>query len=290
MLQTLTSNQIPLDLFYKFNAIKFHDDIHKYYYNGENFISVTTILHKFEEEFDVHHWSEVKSFEYDIPQLDIMEMWNAWNLKSTIKGSAIHNYAELKYNNKVFKFTQADVDLKLGEKYKKILVDYPVIYKDKVDSGLISKMEGYTIMEEYEQVKKFVDKFYEDTFEILIPVKAEFIVYDIAWKIAGMLDMLFWNTKYQCFQIWDWKTNKEFTMRNDFNKKLKPPFNKLDECHFEKYSLQLSTYKTIIERNTDIKINGLYVVHLNEKNPTYKWIKCNDYSSEMTNFLQKRIF
>ncbi len=102
--------------------------------------------------------------------------------------------------------------------------------------------------------------------------------------------MLFWNTKYNCFQIWDWKTNKEFTIVNDFNKKLKPPFNKLHESHLEKYSLQLSTYKAIIERNVNIKIEGLYVVHLNEKNPNYKVIKCRDYSEEVSDYMKKRYF
>lgn len=280
----ITNEQIPSELFYAFNGLKFHDDVHKYYHNDKNLISVTTLLHKFEEQFDSLYWSEVKGFEYDMPQLDVLEMWNAWNLKSTIKGRAIHNYAELLFNNKIYKFSNEIIDRELGSKYLRILQDYPELYKDKN----IPKMEGYTIMEEYLKVKTFVDNFYRDTFNKLIPIKTELVVYDLDWEIAGMLDILFWNVKKQAIQIWDWKTNKEFEMKNDFKKKLLHPFIKHDACHFEIYSLQLSTYKAIIEKNVNVKIDGLFVVHLNEKNDNYKVIECKDYSDSMGRFLTMR--
>lgn len=270
---------IPLDINYKFNGIKFHDDIHKYYLGDKNLISVTTMLHKYVEPFDEEFWSEKKALDYDMDQRDIVDMWRAWNLKSTVKGSAIHNYAELKYNNKVFKFTQADIDLKITGRYADILKMYPIIYKEKIDLGIIEKMEGYTILEEYNTVKQYVDKFYLDSYNILIPVKTEFVVYDEEWSLAGMMDIVFWNVKMQCFQIWDWKTNKEFQKeQGKFNKKLKFPLSKFYDTHFNLYSLQLSAYKSIIMRNTSIKIEGMYVVWFNEVNPTYEVIKLNDYS------------
>lgn len=276
---------VPSELFYKFDAIKFHDDIHKYYVGDRNYISVTTLLHKFEEEFDDVYWAEIKALEYGMDQFEVLDMWNAWNQKSTVKGSAIHNYAELKFNNKIFKITQEDIDRKLGAKYVEILKTYPEIHAGKVQAGIIPKMEGYTIMEEYNTVKGYVDNFYNDVFGKLIPIKTEFVVYDAVWGLAGMMDILFWNVKKKCFQIWDWKTNKEFTLANDFNKKLKPPLNDLDECHLNIYSLQLSAYKCILMRNTPIVINGMYVVHFNEKNDNYKIIECKDYSEKINNLM-----
>lgn len=276
---------IPADLFYKFDAIKFHDDIHKYYLGDRNLISVTTLLHKFEEPFDESYWSEVKSYEYDMTQQDIIDMWNAWNLKSTVKGSAIHNYAELKFNNKVFKFTQEDIDKKLGAKNIEILKTYPIIHADKVASGIIPKMEGYTIMEEYNIVKGYVDNFYKISFGKLIPIKTEFVCYDEAWGLAGMMDIIFWNVTKQRFEIWDWKTNKEFEMTNEFNHKFKPPLHGLLSCHQNMYSLQLSAYKCILERNTGIKIGGMYVVHFNEKNDNFRVIPCYDFSEKINNLM-----
>ena len=55
---------IPTDLLYKFNGIKFHDDIHKYYLGDKNLISVTTLLHEYQEPFNEQYWSEIKAVEY----------------------------------------------------------------------------------------------------------------------------------------------------------------------------------------------------------------------------------
>lgn len=266
------------DLFHKFNKIKFHDDIHKYYVGDKNLISVTTILHKYQEPFDQYYWSEIKAQEYGLTQQEVIDMWAAWNVKSTTKGSLVHNYAELKFNNKVFAYSQDFVDKRLGKKNTEILKTYPILLEDKIKSNVISKMEYYTIKEEYSKVIKFVDKFYEDTFQKLIPIKTEFIVYDELWGLSGMMDIIFWNVKKKCFQIWDWKTNKDFTTKNEFNKMLKYPLFKLEDTHFNIYSLQLSAYKAIVERNTDIKIEGLYTVWLNEVNDNYKIFECEDHS------------
>jgi len=54
---------------------------------------------------------------------------------------------------------------------------------------------------------------------------------------------------------------------------------------FSTYSLQLSTYKYIIEHETDLKIKDCYIVWFNEKNDTYKLIKCADYRKEVENML-----
>jgi hypothetical protein len=145
-----------------------------------------------------------------------------------------------------------------------------------------------TVAEEFHIVKRYVDNFYRDSYEKLIPIKTEFIVYDREWELAGMMDILFWNVTKQCFQIWDWKTNKELNMVAKFRgKKLKSVVSFLDECEFELYSLQLSAYKQVIERNTSIKIDGCYIVWFNEVNENYKIIKCNDYVNEINMIMSK---
>lgn len=274
---------IPSDLFSKFNGIKFHDDVHKYYVGDKNLISMTTVLHKFQKTFDNQYWSEIKAGDFGMTQQQVTDMWRAWNVKSTVKGSAVHNYAELKYNNKVYTYSQENSDRLLGEQNVEILKTYPVIYKDKVADGTMKKMEGYTIQEEFNIVKGYVDNFYNDTFNKLIPIKTEYIVYDEEWALAGMMDIIFWNVKKQCFQIWDYKTNKDFTFKSEFNPPtmLKFPLHKLEDTHMNIYSLQLSGYKTIIERNCNIKIEGMYVVWLNEINDNYKIFECIDYSESI---------
>lgn len=263
---------VPMELFVNFNGVKFYDDVHKYYVNNKNFISVTTVLHKYKEEFDTEFWSFQKKDELGLTQDEVKDYWTALNVKSQLKGSAIHNYAELLFNNKIYKFNNESILEKLGKRNIEIL----------------TRMGEKTIEEEFNQVKVFVDNFYRDTYEKLIPIKTEFVVFDMEWELAGMMDILFWNVKKQCFQIWDWKTNKELNMVSKFRgKKLKSIVSFLDECEFEVYSLQLSAYKRIIERNTSITIDGMYIVWFNEVNDNYKIIQCNDYSTEINMIMSK---
>ncbi len=256
---------VPPELFYKFDKLKFHDDIHKYYLGEKNLISVTTVLHMYEEEFDSQYWSEVKSIELKMTQQEVLDMWEAGNEKSKIKGSIIHNYAELLYNNKVYKYSQDIVDNYLGEKH----------------IATLKKHNNFTIKEEFDIVKQYVDNFYNDSFNKLIPIKTEYVVYDEEWALAGMMDILFWNVKKQCFQIWDYKTNKELSKSSKYSKRLKFPFHALDECEYNIYCLQLSTYKSILERNINIKIDGMYLIWLNETNPNYQIIECQDLSPKI---------
>jgi hypothetical protein len=52
----------------------------------------------------------------------------------------------------------------------------------------------------------------------------------------------------------------------------------MDDCEFNTYSLQLSIYKEIIERNTNLKLGSCHLVWFNEENDNYKVINCEDYS------------
>ena len=63
------------------------------------------------------------------------------------------------------------------------------------------------------------------------------------------------------------------------------PVSHLDECEFSTYSLQLSLYRYIIEYETNLKIKDCFIVWFNEKNDTYKLIKCADYRKEIIDML-----
>lgn len=268
-----TGVPIPMELFTRFNSIKFHDDIHKYYLGDKNLISVTTVLHKYQPEFDSYYWSNIKKDELKMTQEEVLAYWKALNIKSQVKGSAIHNYAELLFNNKVYKYDNDRAMTLLGSENLEILM----------------KTGEHKIEEEFKVVKGYVDNFYNDSFGKLIPVKTEFVVFDMEWELAGMMDILFWNVKKQCFQIWDWKTNKELNKTSKYKQRLKKALCHLQDCEFEIYSLQLSTYKRILERNTSIKIEGCFIVWFNECNENYQIIQCNDYSDEI-NMIMSKLF
>lgn len=255
------SIQIPSELFTAFNDVTFYDEPHKYYHKKNELISVTTLIHKYQEEFNEIYWSEYKSNELNISPFEIKRAWSFINRKGTIKGSAIHNYAE---------------NLFLNKKY-----EYP---KD-----LILNEFGFDpILKEYEITKKHVDNFYFNAQNKLIPIKTEFVLYDIENLVGGMLDMLFYNVKSKEFQIWDYKTNKNFTQFNKNGNKLLYELDILDDCDLNIYSLQLGIYKYIIEKYIPIKLGKSYLAWFSHNNDNYKVIECKDLSYYVNIIMNKR--
>lgn len=80
--------------------------------------------------------------------------------------------------------------------------------------------------------------------------------------IAGTVDaLLLSNDGHRLSHVWDWKTGKEFKTENRFQNLL-PPFEDLPDSDLSAYSLQLSLYRLIIERNTSLEVGDCYIAHL----------------------------
>ncbi len=230
---------VEAELFTKFKNITYFDVPHKYYYKDKQFTSVTTLLHKYQEPFNEEYWLEQKSMEFGVPQFKIKRAWDFINKKGTMKGSAIHDYAENSLWNKVF------------------------FYPEKT---FIDEFGFDPIKYEYDITKKHVDNFIKVSRGKLIPIRTEMVMYDVDTMIAGMADLIFYNVRDKEYQIWDWKTNKAFTEYNERGYKLLDSLNMLDDCDLEIYSLQLAAYKYIIEKNTSIKFGKSFLVWVSHNN------------------------
>jgi hypothetical protein len=239
---------IPSEIFTAFNNITFYDEPHKYFLDNQELISVTTLIHKYQEEFNEDYWSNYKGEQFNISQKEILRAWKFINDKGVIKGSATHDYAQNLFENKKF--------------------EYP---KD-----MILKKFGFDpVINEYNITKKHVDKFYNDVHGKLIPIRTEYVVYDKESMIGGMLDILFYNVKMKEFQIWDWKSNKDFTFEMK-SRHLLEDLYMLEDCDLEIYSLQLEMYKQIIEKNIPIKLGKSYIVWFSHNNDSYQIIDTKD--------------
>lgn len=244
----------PAELFYKFNDLKYFDQPHKYFIDDQPLTSVTTIIHKYEEPFDADKWSQIKGDEYGVTANDVKFAWKFINERATTKGSAIHDYTENLFLNKIFPYPKEEIEERFG--YDPVL-------------------------DEYTETKKHVDNFYKKIKDVLIPIKPELVVYDKEFLVAGMVDMLFYNLKSKMFEIWDWKTNSADDAFNEVEKNkryLEHPLYLLQNTAIDIYSLQLSTYKYIIEKNINIKLGNSYIVWFSHKNSDYEVMKCHDYT------------
>lgn len=240
-----------------FNNIKYYDEPHTYYMGDKKMTSATQLIGKFKQKFDSDFWSKKKADERGITKDEILKEWKYKADFSCEKGSAFHEYVENFLTNKLFPFPEYKITEALGSTENMLEC-----------KGAVDKL-----------IKMF-DGFYEKSFGRLIPVRAEVVVGDKEWGITGMIDQLFFNEKSKKLEIWDWKTNKAIKKENKWQQ-FKEPLNHLDVCELNTYSLQLSFYKLIVERNTELEIGDCYIVWFNEKNETYQIIKCYDFREEI---------
>lgn len=235
-----------LELHKAFSHIKYYDEKHQYFdtRNGKQLISVTTWLKQFQQEFKSDYWSKKKATERGISQEEMLSEWTNLKNYGTSRGSYVHLLAEHLSNGKYFKYDIPPQIVEMG-------------WEDKFN-------EEISILGK--QVENFIAT------EKPIVIKNELILGNE--NIAGQCDLLCsMNDKVSLI---DYKTDKSIDFTNKYQK-LKHPFNTLDDCNMSKYQLQLSTYKRLLESNTSIRIEQMFIVHFNKDNDNYKMYPITEY-------------
>ena len=99
----------------------------------------------------------------------------------------------------------------------------------------------------------------------------EIKIYSEELQIAGTIDLIIYNKKHNKIYLIDWKTNVEIK-KNGYNTGIKFPTNNTIDCSYNKYQLQLSLYKYILEKFYNASVAGLYIAHLTDKK--YNIMEC----------------
>lgn len=260
---------IICELYTKFNDITFEEGPHKYYDsdgNKEKYMSGSRFSSQFlRDPFEnkKEMMAEKKAKDLGKTKEEVLKMWEHNNTFACNMGTDVHLAAELSWQHKLY-----DID---------------------------KNVEHY---DTFMKMREKYYKFYNDAKDLLIPIKNELVVYDKELKICGTIDFLCYRPADNSFLILDWKTNNKLT-RNSFkhyNKETKrweptmmlAPFDDLEECHLSEYSMQLSLYKLILERNTSIKISELILVHMDPNLEYPEIIPCIDLSDRILEYLKKQ--
>lgn len=252
----------------KFNHIEYYDEPHIYKINGERIeTSGTGFVHLYTNEFDSKKYAPGSAKKAGCSVDEILAQWAFVNKFSTIKGTLVHNFNENLWWNKVFPYNP--------------MLAHQASFTQEEEANLIERYTALTLMSR---------KFYNDTKDSLIPIVSELVIGDqslpiydpiteelIKMGVCGMVDKIFWSKRKQCYLIGDWKTNKEIQYVSKYGKKMKGKLSFMQDCNYEHYCLQLNLYKFIIERMTNIKIGGMFLVWLFEENESYQVINCTDY-------------
>lgn len=138
---------------------------------------------------------------------------------------------------------------------------------------------------EFEYFMRFVADFPE-----LKPYRTEWTVYYEELKLSGSIDMVFENPD-GTLQIYDWKRCQEIVYENGFRQMaLTPCISHLPDTNYWHYTLQLNTYKKILEEKYGKTVTALYLICLHPDNPlqTYERIPVKILTKEMDDLFEYR--
>jgi hypothetical protein len=245
-----------------FKGVEFHEKQHFYTLNNYRFgISATSLIETYAQEFDSNSISQMVANKRGISQQEVLNEWKKENEFSCIKGSCIHLKAQ---------------SLWMKENYE---IDYNII-DDTIDKDRLKK--------EYDIMSKQAINFYDDYKDMYDMIQDEFIVWSKEFDIAGSIDGIMYNKYTQQCCILDFKSNKNLQFESKYHKKMKVPLHKLDDVNGQHYYIQLSIYKYLIEKYTNIKIDELFIVYFNINAKNYEIISIPYLKDEVEKILEWR--
>jgi ATP-dependent exoDNAse (exonuclease V) beta subunit len=121
------------------------------------------------------------------------------------------------------------------------------------------------------------------------PYRTEWMIYDEDIKISGSIDMVYENDD-GTLSIYDWKRCKQITKVNQYNKfAITKEICDMPDSNFWHYSLQLNTYKAILEAKYNKRIRDMFLVQLHPEadEGNYALYPVPDLSITVTELLSK---
>lgn len=258
---------------YKNTYLYFDEGPHRYTdTNGNEYISVTTIIGNYVPKFDAKYWARKKAKEQGVSEKEILRQWDKIKNEACDRGTITHNGIENAIKD-VSKFKEAIKYLQQIEGGRCItLADIPALTPVPLDVDKFIEATENKYPEIYRVFQFYTDKGYT--------IYSEIGVFDPTLLISGTIDIFCYRPTD--FVILDWKTNRgglqfesgyfkkdKTTIPNQLtnewvrkSEKMLPPLNHLDECNGSHYTMQLSIYARLAERILEIPCTGLGLCHI----------------------------
>ena len=229
------------------------------------YTSVTTLIGKYEQEFDKEFVSKYKALE----RLVSKDIWKKE------KGGIWKNHKIPKDFLEVYNIDEKE----LNKVQQDILDEWDKINKESCERGtkIHSAIEnafykaGNSVnLSRFGIGGKFQCKKDYSELNLEYGVYPEYLIYydndKIGLHIAGQIDLLIKDGND--IILGDHKTNKKLDFKSFYDsgtrstKKMKYPLTNLDDCNFNAYQLQLSTYAWILQKlNPNFNIKRLFINH-----------------------------
>lgn len=278
--------------------IAFSEPTHTYFDINDlskQYTSVTTLIHKFTTPFCSEFWSAYKALE----KLLTKDEW-AIEKKSLLNTK--------KFDNAILEAHNIDIDT-FNKEQQAILDTWQEENKRSCERG--TKIHANLENSMYKQ-KKNIDltKFQVGGKFECIKDKTELDLengvypeYLISWDspsgklhVAGQIDLI--AKQGNCITILDWKSNKKIETKSFFDPKthksirMQFPLGTLDDCNYNHYCLQLSTYAYMVtQKHPEFIIDDLVLVHFdhNDNMTVYHLPYLRDEVILMLNYYEKQV-
>jgi hypothetical protein len=229
------------------------------------YTSVTTLIGKYEPEFDKDFVSKYKAIERILSPADWKKekggLWKSHKIPSDFL--EVYNISESEFNK-----VQQDI-LDEWEKINKESCERGTKIHSKLENSFYDAGSNITL-KKFGIGGKFECKKNYNELDLEYGIYPEYLIYydnpKLDLHIAGQIDLLVKNGNE--IHIIDHKTNKKIDLKGFYNsssrttEKLKYPLTSLDNCNFNVYQLQLSTYAWMLQKiNPEFVIKSLTLNH-----------------------------
>lgn len=252
--------------------VAFNDEFHAYFDvtdSSKKYISVTTLIHKFTQEFDATFWSAYKALEKLIPadswKIEKKSLLNSKKFDKAILD--LYNISENDFNK-----VQQDI-LDTWEKEKNDACERGTKIHLELENSFYKGGDNISLQKFGIGGKFTCKKDYSDL-DLEYGVYPEYLIYresdDGILLLAGQVDLIIKSGNE--ITIVDHKSNKKIDQKSGYNtstrstSKMKYPLNNLDDCNFYHYTMQLSTYAWMLQKiNPNFIIKDLILNHYDHK-------------------------
>ena len=253
----MTKEEYLKELNKAFGDFKFFEQDHHYEYKGQRVgMSVTRLIEEYTNEFDAQAVAEKVALKENKSVQEVLDQWEYKNKFACEKGSTCHEYAQSLWN---------------GEEWKVKLFDNSEEYRKAVAKIMYQ-----------------ANDFCQDYINRLEHLADEYVIGSEEYDIASAIDHLFINKLTGGLVLVDYKTNSDIHKNEKYAKNMKVPLSHLKDFTLNHYYIQLSIYKYIVEKYTNLKIEEMFIVYFSENIENYEIIEIPYLKDEVEKILENR--
>lgn len=253
----MTREEYLQELNKAFGDFKFFEEDHHYEYKGQRVgISVTRLIEEYTNEFDSQAIAEKVAIRDNKSVQEVLDEWEYKNKFACEKGSTCHEYAQSLWSHEKWIYKPFDNSFE---------------YTDSVI-----------------KIGRQADHFFCDYYDRLEHLADEYVIGSEEYDIASAIDHLFINKLTGGLVLVDYKTNSDIHKNEKYAKNMKVPLHHLKDFTLNHYYIQLSIYRYLVEKYTNLKIEEMFIVWFSENIDNYEIIEIPYLEKEVEEILENR--